>query len=169
MSQKEFSRGRGQPSMCLHHYRTVGAQSTVCWEGHVFLSCPQWLSTHSGTKSTLNKCLSSEWCMGECEDLEIFNWKIIALQCCVGFWHMTTRISHEYTYVCSLLSLPPTPLRCCRHPAGLPVLYSSFLLAITTHRGVYMPIPTSQFVPPSPSSAVPSPFSTSSSLFLPCK
>ena len=123
MSQKEFSHGRGQPSMCLHHYRTVGAQTTVCWEGHVFSSCPQWLSTYSGTKSTLNKCLSSEWCMGECEDLEIFNWKIIALQCCIGFWHMTTRISHEYTYVCSLLSLPPTPLRCCRHPAGLPASY----------------------------------------------
>ena len=77
----------------------------------------------TGTEHISDKCLSSEWCMGECEDLEIFNWKIIALQCCIGFWHMTTRISHEYTYVCSLLSLPPTPLRCCRHPAGLPASY----------------------------------------------
>ena len=74
-----------------------------------FPSCPPWLSPHSGTKSTLIKCLSSEWCMSECEDLEIFNRKIIALQRCINFWCMTTRISHEYTYVCSLLSLPPTP------------------------------------------------------------
>jgi len=32
----------------------------------------------------------------------IFHWRIIALQCCVGFYHTTTQISHEYTYVPSL-------------------------------------------------------------------
>ena len=41
----------------------------------------------------------------------IFNWRIIALQCCVGFFHSSTRISHRYTYVPSLLNLPPTPHR----------------------------------------------------------
>ena len=37
----------------------------------------------------------------------IFNWRITALQCCVGFCHMTTWISHQYTYVPSFLNLPP--------------------------------------------------------------
>ena len=42
-----------------------------------------------------------------------FNWRIIALQCCLGFCHTTTWISHKYTCLPSLLSLPslyPTPL-----------------------------------------------------------
>ena len=54
------------------------------------------------------------------------NWRITALQCCVGFCHKTTQISHNYIYIyisvyiythiyiCSFLSLPfpshPTPL-----------------------------------------------------------
>ena len=40
--------------------------------------------------------------------LFIFNWRIIALQCCVGFCHSTTWISHRYTYVLSFLNLPST-------------------------------------------------------------
>ena len=38
----------------------------------------------------------------------IFNWRIIALQYCVGFCHTSTWISHRYTYAPSLLNLPPT-------------------------------------------------------------
>ena len=34
---------------------------------------------------------------------------LIASQCCVGFWHTTRWISHKYTYIPSLLFLPPTP------------------------------------------------------------
>ena len=37
----------------------------------------------------------------------VFNWKIIALQCCVGFCHTSTWGNHRYTYVPSL-NLPPT-------------------------------------------------------------
>ena len=39
--------------------------------------------------------------------LFIFNWRIIALQYCVGFCHISTWISHRYTYVPSLLKFPP--------------------------------------------------------------
>ena len=38
-----------------------------------------------------------------------FNWRKIALQCCVGFCRTTAQISHNYTHIPSLLSL--TPLR----------------------------------------------------------
>ena len=74
--------------------------------------------------------------------LFIFNWIIIALQCCVGFCHTTTWINHKYTYVPSLVNLAPTPyyfwiyLFCLRRPiqkglfqqvmskSGLPVFSS---------------------------------------------
>ena len=41
-------------------------------------------------------------------NLKNFIWRIIALQCCVGFSRITTWISHTWTYTPSLLSLPPT-------------------------------------------------------------
>ena len=41
--------------------------------------------------------------------LVIFSWRIIALPCYVGFCHKSTRISLRYTYVHSLLNLPPIP------------------------------------------------------------
>ena len=40
--------------------------------------------------------------------LFIFNWRINALQYCVGFCHTSRCISHRYTYVPSLWKLPPT-------------------------------------------------------------
>ena len=39
----------------------------------------------------------------------IFNWRIIALQYCIGLCHTTTWISHEHVYVPSLSNLPPLP------------------------------------------------------------
>ena len=72
---------------------------------------------------------------------------------------ITTHI-HMCAYISSLLSLPPTP-----HPAllvitecqaGLLVLYSSFPPVLCfTHGSVYMSVILSQFVPSSPSPAVP--------------
>ena len=40
-------------------------------------------------------------------NLFIFNWRIIALQCCVAFCHTSTWIIHKYIYVPSSLNLPP--------------------------------------------------------------
>ena len=49
----------------------------------------------------------------------IFNWRIIALQCCVGFCHTSTWISHRCVCVCVFLpsrtSLPPPSLS---HPSS---------------------------------------------------
>ena len=38
----------------------------------------------------------------------MFNWRIVALQYCVGFCH-TTIIRYKYTYIPFLWSLPPSP------------------------------------------------------------
>ena len=53
-----------------------------------------------------------------------FNWRKIALQCCVGFCHTTMRISHNYTSIPFLQSLspfpPPMPLDHHRVPNWVP-------------------------------------------------
>ena len=81
-----------------------------------------------------------------------------------------------YPHILPLLSLPPTlpipPLKVVtKHRADLPVLCSSFPLAIHfTSGNVYMSMLLSHFVPasPSPDPVSSSPFSTSVSLFLCC-
>ena len=103
-----------------------------------------------------------------------FNWRIIALQCCISFYHITSWISHNRVCVCvyisiylsiylpSLLSLFPIshsssrPSRSSQSiQAELPVLCSRFPLAVYfTRDSVYMPMLLSHFVPPSPSPTV---------------
>ena len=53
--------------------------------------------------------------------IKIFNWRIIALQCSVGFCHTTRWMGHQYTYVHSLLSFPPTPTP--SHPSRLAYIH----------------------------------------------
>ena len=83
-----------------------------------------------------------------------FFWNIIALQCCVTFCHTALCVSYMYTYVPSLLNLPPSPQIpplqvTTEHWAELPVLHSNFPLAVhVTHGSVYMSMLLSQFVPP---------------------
>ena len=107
----------------------------------------------------------------------IFNWRIIALQCCkavYGLCHVSPWISRKYTYVSSLFEPPSHPISPLdvvpEHRVELPVLYSNFPLALYfTHGHVYVSVLLSQFVSPSPASTVSSVFSMSVSLFLPCK
>jgi len=64
----------------------------------------------------------------------IFNWRTMALQCCVGFYHTSTWISYRCTYVPSTLNLPstshPIPLFwvVTEHQIEPPVLYGNFPL-----------------------------------------
>ena len=107
----------------------------------------------------------------------LFFWSIIALQCCASFFCTMKWISYVYTYIPSLMSLPPSPTSnpptqvITGHWGELPVLYSRFPLAIYFTHGhaavhgvtksqtrlsnwttfAYMSTLISQFVPHSPS------------------
>ena len=89
----------------------------------------------------------------------IFNLRIITLQYCDDFCHTSVWISHSFTYVPSLLNLPPSP----SHPSrlsqspgfGFPVSCSKFPLAICFAYGnIYVSVRLSQIIPPSPSPTV---------------
>ena len=90
-----------------------------------------------------------------------FNWRIIALQYCVGLCHTSAWISPRYTHAPSLLNLPPTfhsPPLCLSQITRfeLPVSYSKSPLAIHfTYGNAYVSMLLSQFVPPSPSPMCP--------------
>ena len=74
----------------------------------------------------------------------IFSWRIIALQYCVCFCHIPTWINHMYTYVPSLLNLPPTsqpipPLEIvrehhiCKHSLLIQLIPIGYLFHIFLH------------------------------------
>ena len=88
-------------------------------------SSPEWkthhiffLSKHSPWDSIFFKSL-------------FFDWRIIALQYCVGFCHTATWISHKYTYVPSLLNPFSSP--------------SPFTLCVVSERWVEPPVSHSKF------------------------
>ena len=71
----------------------------------------------------------------------LFYWSIIALQCCVSFFHTTKWVSYTCTYIPTVLSLPSSPTTVSalymvteRH-AELPVLYSRRPLTMYFTRG----------------------------------
>ena len=94
------------------------------------------------------------------------------LQCCVGFSCIIIQISHNYTYIMFLPSVPhPVPPGNHRAQDWTPCAKQQLLTSyhLTPDR-VYMLMLLSAYAPPSPSPTVSlSPFSTSVSPFLPCK
>ena len=73
----------------------------------------------------------------------------------IGFCCKTMQISHNYTYIPSLLSLPfpsiPLLWVITKHRARLLALFSNFPLSVCfTHGVVYLSVILSQFIPPSP-------------------
>ena len=108
------------------------------------------------------------------KNVYIFNWRIIAFQYCVGLWHTLTWICHSYTYVLSLLNLPPMPtvpslMVVTEHLIWAPCIIQKTSIGYLTQSNVYVSMLVSQFVPHSPSPTVStSLFSMCVSLLLPC-
>ena len=104
----------------------------------------------------------------------IFNQRIVALQCSVGFCCTTTWISRKCTRIRSLLNLPPTPPA---HPSTLAqstrlssLFHQQLATSCFTYGNVDVSVLLSQLAPPSPSpTASVRLFSTSASLSLPCR
>ena len=89
--------------------------------------------------------------------LFICNWRIIALQYCVGFCHTSAWIRHRYTHAPSILNLPatshphPTPPGCHRALVWVPWVIQQIPTGYFTCGSVYASMLISPFVPPSPS------------------
>ena len=107
-----------------------------------------------------------------------FNWSIIALQCCIRFCWTKVQISYKYTYVPhswedTYIQPPPShPLGHHRALTWAPRALKRFPLAICSYMVVHIcqsvSLSSSQpLLPPPPLSTIL--FSTSASLFLPCK
>ena len=82
----------------------------------------------------------------------LLNRRKIALQYCVGFCHTTMQISHNYTHITSLLSLPPCspshPSSSLQSPSSAPCVYTTFSPAIYfTHGSVFTLMLLPLFVP----------------------
>ena len=91
-------------------------------------------------------------------NLFIFNWRIIALQYCVGFCH--TSMNQPSVYICAPFLSPashlpahPTPLGCHRAPNLSSVSHTANFhwLSNFIYSNVYVSVPLSQSVPSSPS------------------
>ena len=101
--------------------------------------------------------------------LFFFNWRITALQRCVGFCHATAHISHESTHRPPLLaSFPPTPHSALELSRGMGL--GSLCYTADSHQPyisqvVCTPVLLCQLIPHAPSPAVStSLFSTSASI-----
>ena len=94
--------------------------------------------TWSGRQHSVGKAFRTPGIWTFCSTKAFFflNWRIIALQYCVGFYLTSTWISHRFTYVPSHLNIPPIshpipPLQAVTKPGfEFPESYSKFPMAI---------------------------------------
>ena len=104
-----------------------------------------------------------------------FDWDIVALQCCVGFWCAMKWINSMSTWIPTLLDRPPTtppshPLGRHRAIGWAPVPCSSLPRAVCLPLVVcYVSFPVSHCIPHPLCPPCPCLFFTSASLFLPWK
>ena len=69
-------------------------------ENHVYQRHLQWMSNGTSYSDFLCRTQDDSYIIYFFKvNLFIFNWRIVALQYCVGFCHTATWISHRYTYV----------------------------------------------------------------------
>ena len=74
----------------------------------------------------------------------VFHWRMIVLQCCIGFCHFSTWVSRRYTCGASLLRLPP-PQVVAELQAARSLSYGRFPLAICfTRANMYVSVLLSQ-------------------------
>ena len=105
----------------------------------------------------------------------IFYWRIIALQYCTGFCHISTEISQRDSYISSLSHLPPISHPVPPHQVVTEhwmesvSLSKSPLTACFTYGNIYVSVLFSQIILPSPSpTEFKSLFFMSVSHILPC-
>ena len=120
--------GNGNPLLhsCLKKPMDRGAWQAIV---HGVAKSLTWLGTHKHTIFRIS-CIAPEAILPLFLKkilFYLFNWRIIALQCCVGFCLTTTQISHKCTYTPSLLNLHPTS-----HPIPL--------LQVVMERQVELPV-----------------------------